>query len=216
MRTSRFAIPLSVALVCAGLAMYLSAKPAKDTGYEIDFNQPPTHPITEAMAKEASKMARKSAPAFHVLDVKGVSHSLSGIRDRPQLLLFILDTCPCSIDAQPIFNRFAKHWDGKIDFLGVINVDAKKGRSWASDYRPVFPVVPDPNLRIIHAYQARQSVYSALVSRKGEIVKLWPGYSADLMQEMNELMAVEIGEKPRPFDAQYAPKDKTSGCVFGG
>jgi len=203
-----------MALVCAGLAMYLSAKPTKTSGYEIDFNQPPTHPITESMAKAASTMARKKAPSYQVQDVKGLPQSISGKRDRPQFLLFILDTCPCSIDAQPIFNQFSKHWDKKVEFLGVINVDAKKGRAWSSDFRPAFPVVPDPKLEIIHAYEARQSVYSALIAKNGEIVKLWPGYSADMLQEMNRAMAQEVGEAPRPFDTQYAPKDKTSGCVF--
>ena len=75
-------------------------------------------------------------------------------------------------------------------------------------------LLADPKLEIIHAYKAQQSVYSALVSKDGHIVKLWPGYSSDMMQEMNKLMAEEVGEPARAFDTQYAPKEKTSGCYF--
>jgi peroxiredoxin len=218
MHIRQIALPISIALFCAGLFLYFGARPkqsAQDLG--IDFTQPPKHPITSDMVAKANLMARKTAPAFHVADVKGNPLAISGSNlSRPQLVLFILDSCPCSIDAQPLFNSFAKHWAGKVDFIGVINADAKKGRGWASDYRAGFPVVPDPKLEIIHAYKAQQSVYSALVSKQGEIVKLWPGYSSDMMQEMNRLIAAEVGEPVRPFDTQYAPKDKTSGCYFGG
>jgi peroxiredoxin len=216
MHIKQVALPLSIALFCTGLVLYISARPKAGPELGIDFNQPPKHPITTEMVKKADTMARKPAPAFSLTDVKGEPRQISGSKlDRPQLVLFILDSCPCSIDAQPLFNKFSKHWEGKVDFVGVINTDAKKGRSWASDYRAAFPVVADPKLEIIHAYKAQQSVYSALVSTHGEIVKLWPGYSADMMQEMNKLMAEEVGEPVRPFDTQYAPTEKTSGCYFG-
>ena len=215
MHIKQVALPLGIAFFCVGVVLYLSAEPSQDLG--IDFNQPPKHPVTEEMVRNASTMARKPAPAFSLADVKGEPQRISGAAlDRPQLVLFILDTCPCSIDAQPLFNKFSKHWAGKADFIGVINTDAKKGRTWSSDYRAIFPIVPDPKLEIIRAYHAQQSVYSALVSRDGGIVKLWPGYSSDMLQEMNKLIATELGEPVRPFDTQYAPKEKTSGCYFGG
>ena len=198
MKLARFTVPIGIGLFCAGVAMFVSAKPgaAKDLG--IDFSQ-----------------ARKVAPSFSLKDVKGAPASIAGKgRQKPQFVLFILDGCPCSIDAQPIFNNFAKHWEGKVDFIGVINDDPQKGRAWVSDYRPIFPVVPDPDKKIIHAYRARQSVYCALISREGEIVEMWPGYSVDMMEEMNSKMAKEVGEKVRPFDAQYVPKERSSGCYF--
>ena len=213
MRMSRIALPFSLALGLTGLVMYLSAKPGPTTQTELDFSQP-EHKVTPEMTAAAAARALKPAPSFSRLDVKGESRTISGKLQRPQLLLFILDTCPCSVDAQPIFNRFAKHWAGKVDFLGVINTDAKKGRSWMSDYRVAFPVVPDAGLEIIEAYKAQQSVYSALISTEGQIVKLWPGYSQGLFKEMNETLAKESRSKVVPFDAQYAPVEDTTGCYF--
>lgn len=215
MRLSRYTIPLSLALFCAGLAMFISAKngqPNNPTG--IDFGQP-KHPITKAMEDAAEKMDRQPAPTFTRDAIKtGEKVTIGKDLERPQFVLFILDGCPCSIDAQPIYNDFSKHWAGKVDFVGVINDDAKKGREWVSDYRPIFPVVPDPEKEIIHAYKAQQSVYCALISTKGEIVKLWPGYSSEMMQEMNQVIAKEVGEETRKFDTKYVPREKTSGCYF--
>jgi peroxiredoxin len=217
MHIKQIAVPLGIAIFSVGVFLYMGARPKPGEGSGIDFSQPPKHPITAEMVEKAATMDRQPAPAFNLADVKGDPRAISGPNlERPQLILFILDSCPCSIDAQPLFNKFSKHWEGKVDFIGVVNLDAKKGRSWSSDYRAAFPIVPDPKLEIIHAYRAQQSVYSALVSREGEVVKLWPGYSSDMMQEMNRLMAQEVGEAARPFDTQYAPKEKTSGCYFGG
>jgi len=214
MKVARYTIPIGIGLCCVGVILALNAKPTDTNTSGIVFGQP-RHLVTDDMIRDTAKMSREVAPAYTLNDVKGQPAQVSGTSlPRPQFVLFILDGCPCSIDAQPIFNEFAKHWAGRIDFIGVINDDTKKGREWVSDYRPIFPVVPDPKKEIIGAYKARQSVYCALVSREGRIVKMWPGYSVDLMKDMNEIMAAEIGEKPRFFDTKYVPKLRITGCYF--
>jgi peroxiredoxin len=213
MRLSRFTIPFSIALFLGGLALYLTAKPASAPVAGIDFDQP-EHPVTPKMTEEANKMERQDAKAFARTAARGELVQVGGAHEKPQFVLFILDGCPCSIDAQPIFNAFAKHWKDKVEFVGVIDSEAKKARAWMSDYRPVFPVVSDPKKEIIHAYQAKQSVYSALISKYGTVIKLWPGYSTDLLKEMNDAIAKELAVEPVAFDAKYAPKEKISGCYF--
>lgn len=214
MRPSRIGIPLGVALGLSGLAMYLSAKPSAAPQTELDFSQP-QHPVTPEMMANAAEMSRKVGPAFELNDVRGEPRSIAGTNlERPQLVLFILDTCPCSVDAQPLFNKLSKHWSGKADFVGVINTNAQKGRAWMSDYRVAFPVVPDKDLKIIKAYEAKQSVYSVLISKGGKIVKMWPGYSREMLKEINEKIGEAAGEVAKPFDAEYAPVEKTSGCYF--
>ncbi len=214
MRFAPFSLLIGIGLFCVGILLFVNAKPSSKDDSGIIYGQP-RHLVTDDMIRDTAKMSREVAPAYTLDDVKGEPAQIAG-KDlpRPQFVLFILDGCPCSIDAQPIFNAFAKHWTGKVDFIGVINDDTKKGRAWVSDYRPIFPVVPDGEKRIINAYKARQSVYCALVSRSGHIVKMWPGYSVDMLKEMNDTLASEVGEKPRPFDTQYAPKVRTTGCYF--
>lgn len=193
--------------------MYLNAKPNPREIPGIDMSQP-EHPVTEKMTADANKLALKPAPEFIGTSVREEPVQISGNQDKPQFVLFILDGCPCSIDAQPIFNGLSKHWKGKVDFYGVIDSEQKKARAWTSDYRAAFPVVSDPSKKLIKAYEAKQSVYCALISKEGKIVKLWPGYSSGMLKEMNELIAKELEEKPTLFDTQYAPVDKTSGCFF--
>jgi peroxiredoxin len=189
-----------------------AASPAVSTGAAVSLQ--PEHPVTPEMSKEAAKMDRKIAPEFKRQALSGEGLLISGKQGKPQFVLFILDGCPCSEDAQPIFNGFSKLWKDKVEFIGVIDSAPNKAKIWVSDYRPNFPVISDPKKEIIKAYHAKQSVYSALISREGQIVKLWPGYSTDLLQEMNKAIAKELGEEPIAFDTQYAPKQKTSGCYF--
>lgn len=206
---------MSAVIGVAGLMMYVNAKPVtKPNDLGIDFTQPPEHPVTPKMTLDADKMAQKDAPQFARSGVRGENIYLGKPLERPQFVLFILDGCPCSIDAQPLFNAFAKHWKGKVDFVGVIDSEPKKARTWTSDYRAAFPVISDSKKEIIKAYGAKQSVYCTLISTEGKIVKFWPGYSLGLMKEMNSMIAKELAVPTKPFDAQYAPVDATSGCYF--
>lgn len=167
------------------------------------------------MTEGANAMSLKTIAKAELKGIKGEGVVIGGTgRERPQFVLFILESCPCSIDAQPIFNSFSKHWANQVDFIGVMDAEGKKAKDWVADYKPDFPVVSDPKCQLIHEFGAMQSVYSALVSRKGEIVKLWPGYSRDLLKEMNATIAKEVGSEEKPFDAMYAPTVKTSGCYF--
>lgn len=213
MRLSSFFV---VALVCIAPIFGGCAKPAPSpavsNGTAVSFK--PEHPVTPEMAKEAAKMDRKPAPEFSRKSLSGQPLQISGKQAKPQFVLFILDGCPCSEDAQPIFNSFSKLWDGKVEFIGVIDSAPDKAKVWTTDYRAAFPVISDSKKEIINAYHAKQSVYCALVSKEGQIVKLWPGYSTDLLKEMNTSIAKELGEEALAFDTQYAPKTKTSGCYF--
>jgi hypothetical protein len=124
------------------------------------------------------------------------------------MVVFIKNGCPCSIDAQPLFNRLARKYQGKVDFIGIID---KEGEEFSNQFLVAFPVVEEPSKGLMKAYDARASVYTALIARNGHIVKMWPGYSADWLKEMNALMAKASATKETPFDPQNAPKEKASG-----
>lgn len=177
----------------------------------LDFNQP-KHPITPDMERETGRLALKPAPDFTLTDPSGRSVRLGGY-GKPQFILFILDGCPCSVDAQPIMTKLSKRYDGKVDFVGVIDAGMDKAKDWKRLYSVPFPIVPDPDVKVIHAYEAKHSVYNCLVV-EGRIVKMWPGYSADILKQINGELAKAAGVEEMPFDPEYAPKAKTSGCLF--
>jgi hypothetical protein len=206
---------LGAVLLCFSICSCMNSSSPPASPNSTGSNAQPKHPVTEKMTEGAATMARKKIAQAKLESVQGIPVVIGGPNlPRPQFVLFILEGCPCSIDAQPIFNAFSKHWTGKVDFVGVMNASGKNAADWVSDYKPVFPVVSDPRLNLIHEFGAMQSVYSALLNRNGEIVKLWPGYSQDLLKEMNAAIAKEVGSEEKPFDAMYAPAVKTSGCYF--
>jgi thiol-disulfide isomerase/thioredoxin len=168
------------------------------------------HFVTTQMELETKAMTQKVAPAFSRTDDFGKTAKV-GQGDRPQMVIFVKFGCPCSVDAQPLFNRLARKFDGKVDFVAVID---KKGKDFSNQFSVPYPILDEPSKGLMKAFDARASVYSALVARNGHIVKMWPGYSADWLKEMNALMAKASATKETPFDPQYAPKEKASGCPF--
>lgn len=219
MRLISITLPAGLALACIGGLMMLKAQDGeaatqhltKDGSSGFNFNEP-RHPVTPEMEKETSWQKLKPAPEMTVADASGGNHELGG-KEKAQFLLFILDGCPCSVDAQPIMDKLYKHFEGAIDFLGVTNGDLAKAKDYWMTYSVPFPVIPDPKKEIIHAYQAKHSVYSALLLH-GKIVKMWPGYCVDMLKDMNHLMSQVAMVPEKPFDTEYAPVVKTSGCTF--
>ena len=108
-------------------------------------------------------------------------------------------------------NKLARKFKDRVDFVGVID---KEGKDFATQFQVAFPVVEEPSKGLMKKFDARASVYSALVARNGHIVKMWPGYSAAWLKEMNGLMSKASATKETPFDPEYAPKEKASGCPF--
>lgn len=218
MRLWKITIPATVLiLVSAGVVYslggtkYPTSEPTKD---EITRGAV-RHVITTQMERIASGMLKNPAPAFDVPDMNGGKISLDSlINDRPLLIYFVKDGCPCSIDLDPILQKMYKKYDGRVNFAAVIDKDAATAVKWAHDNGTPYPIIPDPSLKIIKGFHVIASAFSALVNKKGEVVKMWPGYNQDLLKDMNEHIAKELGEKPTPFDTMYAPKEKAAGCAF--
>jgi peroxiredoxin len=214
MRLLWIGLPAGLALASAGgLLYYLGMQPKMKT-VDVVTGQP-RHPVTPEMVVETAKKTEKVAPAFKVEDIRGKAVVIgSPAAERPQFVYFVLDGCPCSIEAEPLFHDLAKQFKGKVDFVSVTNADTEKAKRWDVQMLPTYPVVSDPHLEIIHTFGAKNSVYSALLSRDGKIVKMWPGYSVGILKEMNKLMAKEAGVAEKPFDTKYAPLQQSSGCTF--
>ena len=172
------------------------------------------HPVTEEMLMAAGKFSAKPAPFFKLKDIHGNAAQIGGAGKKPQFVYFILKGCPCSVDAQPLFNRMYARYKDKVDFIGVISSGVSDAKDYAGENNVLNAVVSDTDKKIIHAYGAKQSVYSALVGTKGEIVKIFPGYSQSMLVELNDRLAQMTGTETQPFDAALAPKQYATGCNF--
>lgn len=207
-------LPAGLALASGGGLMLLLANRPHTSGPTFEVGQV-RHLVTPEMSQGAKAQMKKVATGFATKDYEGKPVAIAPPHmDRPQFVYFVLDGCPCSFDAEPIFHRLAKRYEGKIDFVSVTNGDVQKARDWSVQMLVPYPVVPDPNKEIIGAYAAKSSVYSALITKDGHIAKMWPGYSQSIIKDQNALMAKLSGEKEVPFDAEYAPVENATGCAF--
>lgn len=168
------------------------------------------HDVTAQMEIETKAQTNRLAPAFSRRDTYGKAIAV-GKGPKPQFVIFVKRGCPCSIDAQVLFNKLARRYEDKVEFVGVID---KESQEFATQFKSAFPIVDEPSKGLMKAYDARASVYSALVARNGHIVKMWPGYSAAWLKEMNSMMAKASATPEKPFDPEFAPKEKLSGCPF--
>jgi peroxiredoxin len=214
MRMLWITLPAGLALASAGGLLLIKANGVHTDSVPIDVS-PVRHPVTKAMLSETQAHAKRVAPGFQVKDFEGKAVTIAPANgERPQFLYFVLDGCPCSFDAEPLFHRLYDRYKGKIDFVSVTDAATQKARDWSVQMLVPYPVVPDPSKEIIHAYEAKSSVYSVLLTKDGRIARMWPGYSKDILEEQNALMAKLAGVKEKPFDAQYAPVEKATGCSF--
>jgi peroxiredoxin len=207
-------VPSALA-VCsaAGLLLIHPAAP-RQPDFGIDFGNV-RHYVTKEMEIETAAAKNRRLPELPGTTELGKTVDLAPPNGKlPQFVLFIKSACPCNIDAQPLFNRLARKYEGKVEFLGVIDGNRDEARDYAERYTVSFPVVADKEEHIIKGFQAKGGLYSVLVARNGHIVKMWPGYSVDILAEMNRLLSEEVGVQVTPFDPQYAPKVKAAGCAF--
>ncbi len=172
------------------------------------------HPVTAAMLFDASSLTDKPGPFRMATDIHGKDLQIGGAGKRPQFIYFILDGCPCSLDAQPLFNRLYRRFQGKVDFIGIINVGKARAIDYSGANTVLHPIVADEKLDLMRAFHARQSTYNLIVRPDGAIEKMWPGYSQATLAEVNSRLAQLTNTKAEAFDASLAPKKMDSGCYF--
>jgi len=78
----------------------------------------------------------------------------------------------------------------------------------------LFPILRDPDLRIVRKYKAANSAYFTIISREGTIEKYWPGYSVGMLTEANEQLAQLSQIKVKTIDVTGAPDEMFSGCPY--
>jgi len=192
-----------------------NAPPAPITSEPAIVTSKPRHPVTPEMWERADAARGVVAPDFTGPTVSGQQINLRRFASgRPAVVYFIKYDCPCSNDADPLYRRVYSAFDGKVPFVGVINTDTELTKKWLARHKPQYPIVMDPQLKIIKSYEVSQSAYLALVGADGRIERLWPGYSQQMLRELHDAISRLTKWKGKPLDVAYAPKEISSGCSF--
>lgn len=172
------------------------------------------HPVTPKMETETRAQSRKAAPVLSLASYDGKPVAIGSASDKPTFVYFVKEGCPCSFDAEPLFEELYEHLGRKVAFVSISDADVKGAKKWSTEMTVPYPVVSDPKAHAMKAFGAVSSVYGALLDREGRIVKMWPGYSKGFLKEMNAQMSEAAGVPERPFDTKYAPIEKATGCAF--
>ncbi|MGP0064466.1 MAG: peroxiredoxin family protein [Isosphaeraceae bacterium] len=176
---------------------------------------PKKHLVTPEMLQATGRMTKQVAPSFRAEATDGKTYRLEDLtHEKPLVLAFIKDGCPCSEAAEPFFNRLFSAYRKDVRFLGVIDAASSRAKEWATENRVPFPILADPDLRIIHSYRAESSAYVALVSKDVTIEKLWPGYSAQMLNDACQRLARLCGSETKLVETSDAPAEMTTGCPY--
>lgn len=197
---------MSIALLLAGAVAITAAVVARSSG---------THPVTPAMLASAKGQAGRPLSAPEAEGSDGRRHAPEAVAAaRPVVLVFIERACPCSEAAEPYFHRLHAGYGGRAAFFGVINGDRAEAEEWAKGHRVPYPVLADPDHRIIDACAAERSVWVALVAPGGTVETIWPGYSSAMLADLGARLARHTGLAEVPIDTKGAPAEMLSGCQF--
>jgi peroxiredoxin len=184
-----------------------SAEPGVSTGQH--------HLATERMIVNSAKANGTSAPDFEAPANDGKTYRLSEmIKNGPAVLIFIKNDCPCSRSADVFLQRLHTAGRGWVPFYGVIDGGVPVAEKWAEESNTVFPILADPEKKIIQTYGAESSAYVAFIGPDGEIEKLWAGYSETMLKELGEKMARWVKPGLETFDVSDAPAELYSGCPY--
>lgn len=130
---------------------------------------------------------------------------------RPTVVVFVLSDCPCSIGYEPYVHRVHQAYGDRAAFIEVVLGDGTVAEQWKQQQQTPFTVIGDERGNVAHEFGALRSAYTSVVLN-GRIVKLWPGYSAEMLRELGGLIATETETAVVLLDVDGAPERLTSGC----
>ncbi len=161
----------------------------------------------QAMLKPGSQ-----AGEFSAKGTDGKTHTLKSVTATgPVFFYFIKEDCPINADAVKYYTRLSAAYKDKAQLVGVFNGDEKQFANWQKRYKVPFTVLLDPDMKIIKGYKAQASPWVMEVDSKGKVAKVWPGYSAPMLNELSASMAGASKQSVAKVDFAGAPADTRYG-----
>lgn len=158
------------------------------------------------LAEPQGVKAGKKAPAFSAKATDGKTHTLKGHNEKGlTFLYFIKEGCPVNHQAAPHVQKLAAAYGEKANLIGVYDGPIGDAKSWTKRYRASFPVLEDPDVKVIHAYGALYSPWLVAVNKDGTVAKVFEGASPKELAEINKMMASAAGMAQAKLDFTGSP-----------
>lgn len=216
---------LHVVVVCLTLAMVGGALTLMHAspGHIIiedawaDLTKQVRHPVDQTTLDETHALVGKPAPALVLTSTSGKTFNLRDkVKISPVVLVKTLPDCPCSIESQPYFNQIALNYADQVQFVGVAYSDRQTAERYRFDFSVPYPMLVADATQVFRDFETPRSVYVTIVDTQGVVTHRWPGYSKQMLFELNNAIAQLANTEVLPFDATMAPDELTSGCSFFG
>lgn len=146
------------------------------------------------------------APAISAPDASKKTRTLKSFLEKgPVTLYFINIGCPVNHRAVPFMKKVDEAYKNKSNIVGVINGDSAAAQKWAKEYGTKFPILADPDLKIIKAYGAKASPSTVVVGKNGKVVHIHEDGSPSVMKVINQISAKAAATKVAKVDFTGAP-----------
>lgn len=152
------------------------------------------------------------APAFTGSTPDGKSFNLALLtKNGPGYLYFIKKDCPINAEAVSFFNHLYQSYGPATPMLGVFNGSADEYKAYQRDHHMPFPVVLDPDQKIISDYMAERSPWIVEVKANGLVGHIWQGYDQDYLNQISRALATATHKPVARLDFSAAPTNPAYG-----
>jgi peroxiredoxin len=156
--------------------------------------------------------AGSTAPTFSVQGIDGNTYGLESLTaEGPVFLVFWKDPCPHNRRAMPHFNALKTAYGEKVTLLGAVRSSVDGTRAWGTQFSASFPLLPDPDSKLIDAFDTSYSIATFEIGRDGRITRVFEGYGQNELTSLNQAMASAAGVAPAQLDLSSAPQRQTWG-----
>lgn len=217
------AVGLVLGLVAVGVVMSNrpAPRPLLDPGRanvststleEMGMRKQQDHVVEGSSVQQVTELVGTQAPVFSLPDVTGKEFTLA-VQQKPVLLFFVERECPCCVGAKPFLERVRSQYKDVLDTVAVIDADQPQAKKWSDSVTALFPVLSDPQQKVVKAYRAQRGAYTMLV-HEGKIVRAYAGYSSGMLTDLGHAVAGAAQVPERPIDTSGAPEKMVTGCAF--
>lgn len=136
------------------------------------------------------------------------------IGERPLVLVFLKDGCPCNGDIEPVMHRLVAHYGQQARFAAIMDASSESALQYARANGTPYPVLADPDRTIIRAWLVENGGWIALVRSDATFEQMFPGYSRDMLEELNRCLARLTGLPEAVIKLDELPSVLTTGCPY--
>lgn len=156
----------------------------------------------------------KALPNVSLTGTDGKTYNAAALAARPTVLVFINHRCGHSKDAIPSVNRLAAGLGSGARLIGVANVGRAEAVEMRSRLKANFPILADPDLKLIEAFGATHSMDVGVVRPQGRLmVRRWNEFSQASVTGVIELLRTMGVRNIRVGGADFRGVSH-SGCSF--